>query len=323
MVPFIKREIHNLALEEGFTPHRAGELDIIVSELTSNLIKYAVRGELLYRIRKLDDRKEIEIFCLDNGAGIENVNKIMRDGYSSANTLGQGLGAIKRLSNEFQVYSMKDWGTVQYVKVCDAIDTALPATRKNFNYSAISVNCPGEKVCGDGYYVKTIQGGFQIFVGDGLGHGVNAHDAVEQAKAIFKLTKYTDPVDILREIHDGVKKSRGLVATVVSVDYKTALWTICGIGNISTRIYSGMENKTYTPYNGILGHNVPRTLNNTKVPYERHQMIVMHSDGLRTRWNLSDLLSILKQEPGVIAASIYKNCVRGNDDATILAGKII
>ena len=322
LVAFIKREIHNLALESGFSTHRAGETDIIVAELTSNLIKFAGSGELLYRVNKLSSHNEIEIYCLDNGIGIMNIGKIMSDGYSSVNTLGQGLGAIKRLSNDFQIYSMRNWGTVQYVRICETADLLLPAVQHSLNFSAIGVNCPGEKVCGDGYHVKESPGGFEIFVGDGLGHGINAHEAVEQAKKIFKASRDTDPVAILRDMHEGVKKSRGLVATVASVNYKNETWSICGIGNISTLIYHGLDNKTYTPYNGIVGHNIPRTLNSTTVPYQKHQMVVMHSDGLRTRWNLSELLSILKHEPGVVAAAIYKGSVRGNDDATILVGKI-
>lgn len=322
LVAFIKREIHNLALGSGFTAHRAGETDIIISELTSNLIKYAGSGELLYRISNQDEKKFLEIYCLDNGTGIDNVVKIMNDGYSSANTLGHGLGAINRLSNQFDIYSIRNWGTVQYVKIGENLLIPPVVSLKNFVYAAIQVNCPGERVCGDGYYVKHIPGGFQVFVGDGLGHGINAQEAVELAIRTFKISKETDPVELLRDIHNEVKKSRGLVATIATVDYKTGMWNICGIGNISTRIYYGLENKTYTPYNGIIGHNIPRTLNSTSLPYQKHQMLVMHSDGLKTRWSLNDLPSILKHEPAVIAAALYKGNVRGNDDTTIFIGKI-
>ncbi|WP_433831421.1 SpoIIE family protein phosphatase [Flavobacterium anhuiense] len=323
LIAFIKREIHNLALQLGFTAHRAGEADIIVAELTSNLIKYANGGELLYRAHCDEGHNQIEIYCLDNGIGIDNISKIMHDGYSSSNTLGQGLGAIRRLSNDFQIYSLKDWGTVQYVKICDKSDYSVPALASGFNSSAFSVNYPGERVCGDGYHIKYLKRGFQIFVGDGLGHGVNANLAIQQAIKAFKHSGEHDPSEILRDIHDQVKKSRGLVATIACVDYAKETWNICGIGNISTRICFGLENKTYTPYNGIIGHNIPRTLNSTTVPYQKHQIIVMHSDGLRTRWNLNDLTSIIKQNPGLIAASLYKDNIRGTDDATVLVGKII
>ena len=322
LIAFIKREIHNLALRIGFTPHRAAETDIIVAELTSNLIKYAQGGEILYRANVEEGHNEIEIYCLDKGAGFDNLSKIMNDGYSSSNTLGHGLGSIKRLSNDFQIYSMKNWGCVQHIKICDKNDLILSPAQTGLNYAAIAVNYPGEKVCGDGYHIKSSKRGFQIFLGDGLGHGEHANEAIQLAIKAFKQSIETEPAEILRDIHLKVKKSRGLVGTIASVDYKTGVWTICGIGNISTRIYEGLDNKTYTPYNGIIGHNIPRTLNSTMVPYKKHQIIIMHSDGLRTRWNLNDMNSILKQHSGVIASSIYKENLRGTDDASILVGKI-
>lgn len=322
LIPFIKREIHNMALQSGFSAHRAAETDIIVAELTSNLIKFANGGEFLYRSVELEGKNQIEIYCLDNGKGISNVAKIMNDGYSTSNTLGHGIGSIKRLSNDFQIYSLRDWGTVQYVKICEKADIVIPPAVPGFNFAAVNVNYPGEKVCGDGYYVKYTPKGFHIFVGDGLGHGEHAHEAVELAIKAFKKSALDDAAEILKEIHDAVKKSRGLVATVAVVDYQKETWNICGIGNINTGIYRGLENKTYSPYNGIIGLNIPRTMKSTIVPYLKHQIIVMHSDGLRTRWNLNDLMSIIKQNPGVIAASLYKDNLRGTDDATVLVAKI-
>jgi anti-sigma regulatory factor (Ser/Thr protein kinase) len=322
LVAFIKREIHNLALQSGFSVHRAAETDIIVAELTSNLLKYANGGEFLYRAREVKGFNEIEIYCLDKGKGIDNVVKIMNDGYSTSNTLGHGLGSIKRLSNDFQIYSLRDWGTVQYIRICEKADPKAPPIPIGFNYDVISVNYPGEIVCGDGYYIKHTSKGFQIFVGDGLGHGEHANEAVQIAIKAFIRSKAEDAVDILRDIHDAVKKTRGLVATIAIADFKSQTWNICGIGNINTRIYRGLENKTYTPYNGIIGMNIPRTMKSTTVPYLKHQIIIMHSDGLRTRWNLSDLMSIIKQNSGVIAASLYKDNIRGTDDATVLVGKI-
>jgi len=323
LIAFIKREIHNLALQLGFKPHRAAETDIIIAELTSNLIKYAGGGDLLYRSHHNGSCNEIEIYCLDKGTGIENIAKIMKDGYSTSSTLGQGIGAIKRLSNDFQIYSMRGWGTVQYIKICDKADFCIPNSNTGLDISALSVNYPGERVCGDGYHIKYTRKGFQIFVGDGLGHGANAHEAVEQAVRAFKQCAENNPVAVLRYIHEHVKKSRGLVATIATVDFETESWNICGIGNINTRIYNGLDNKTYTPYNGIIGHNIPRTINSTVVPYQKHQIIIMHSDGLRTRWNLSELNSIIKQSPAIIASALYKDNVRGTDDATVLVGKII
>ena len=116
-VAFIKREIHSKIAQENFSSLRAGEIDIIVSELTSNLIKHAGSGELLYRISNREDITEFEIVCIDNGKGIENVPLMMKDNISTTNTLGHGLGAIQRLSDLFQIFSLRQWGTIAYSKV--------------------------------------------------------------------------------------------------------------------------------------------------------------------------------------------------------------
>jgi len=320
-IAFVKREIHNLVHNAGFSTLRLGEIDIIISELTSNLIKYGGSGELLYRIASEKEAVFFEIFCIDNGPGISNISKMMKDGNSSSNSLGQGLGAINRLSDFFQIYSMGSWGTVLYSRVYQ--DPRKIITRlHDVDFGTAQICAPGEQVCGDGYYVKETVHGKQIFVGDGLGHGAKANEAVQEAITAFKSCTENEPVEILRFMHQSVKKTRGLVATIACIDNRNKEWKICGIGNISTRLYSGMVCKNYTSYNGIVGHNIPRTLNSSVIPLEKHQTIIMHSDGIRTRWNINELPSLLKYDPYVIATAIYKDNARGNDDMTVLVGKI-
>ena len=320
-VSYIKREIHNLVVAEGFGSQKIGEVDIVVSELTSNLVKFAVEGQLLYRIGTDDEGVFFEIYCIDNGSGIRNLSRMMQDGASSSATLGQGLGAITRLSHTSNVYTLPNWGTVVYSKIYKQ-DVTATALKKGIELGAVQVCCPGETVCGDGYAVKKMGNGYQFFMGDGLGHGVHAHEAANEAIAAFKECKEKSPAEVLRYINMSVKKTRGLVATVAYLNYETQKWLMCGIGNISTSLYTGLSSKNYTPYNGIVGHNIPRTLNDSVSEVEKYQMLIMHSDGLRTRWNLSDLPGILKYDPNIISAVLYKDNARHNDDMTVFAAKI-
>lgn len=320
-VSYIKREIHNLVVAEGFGSQKIGEVDIVVSELTSNLVKFAVEGQLLYRTGTDDEGVFFEIYCIDNGSGIRNLSRMMQDGASSSATLGQGLGAITRLSHTSNVYTLPNWGTVVYSKIYKQ-DVTATALKKGIELGAVQVCCPGETVCGDGYAVKKMGNGYQFFMGDGLGHGVHAHEAANEAIAAFKECKEKSPAEVLRYINMSVKKTRGLVATVAYLNYETQKWLMCGIGNISTSLYTGLSSKNYTPYNGIVGHNIPRTLNDSVSEVEKYQMLIMHSDGLRTRWNLSDLPGILKYDPNIISAVLYKDNARHNDDMTVFAAKI-
>lgn len=320
-VSYVKREIHNLVVAEGFGSQKVGEIDIVVSELTSNLVKFAEEGELLYRVSTDENGTFFEIYCIDGGKGIPNLARMRQDGVSTSETLGQGLGAIERLSYSSSIFTNTDWGTVVHSKIYKK-EVAPLKNKKTIDFGMVQVCCPGEKVCGDGYAVKRFGNGYQFFMGDGLGHGANAHEAAEEAIVAFKECKEKSPSEVLRYIHLQTKKTRGLVATVVYLDFEAKKWTICGIGNISTSIYTGLSAKNYTPYNGIVGHNIPRTINDSFQILEKYQTLIMHSDGLRTRWNLSELPGILKFDPNIIAAALYKDNARHNDDMTLFAAKI-
>src|SRR6202012_4726554 len=108
--------------------------------------------------------------------------------------------------------------------------------------------------------------------------------------------KHHEPSEILRYIHADVKKTRGLVATVVTLDTKEKDIKICGVGNIATRIYNGIVLKNNMSYNGIVGLNIPTTLNNTMTPMEKYQTIVLCSDGITTRWDIMKYPAILKYD---------------------------
>src|SRR5690242_12588657 len=104
-VAFAKREIHDAAVQASFNTTRVGVIDIAVAELTSNIIKHAGGGELLYRFSKERDLSLFEIICMDSGPGIKDISNSMKDGVTTTKTLGSGLGALKRLSDSFNIYS--------------------------------------------------------------------------------------------------------------------------------------------------------------------------------------------------------------------------
>lgn len=179
-VAFVKREIHERAVQEKFKESKVGEIDIIVAELTSNLIKHAGGGELLYRLSCEGERNVFELVCLDNGTGMTDVARMMRDGVSTTNTLGQGLGAVQRLSDFSQVYSLPDWGTIVYAKVF-SVSAAARIRQVHFEEAVIEVPKTGEIACGDGYSVRRTAEETHVFLGDGLGHGLYAQEAVQAA----------------------------------------------------------------------------------------------------------------------------------------------
>ncbi len=323
-VAFIKREIHTKAVAAKFDEIDTGKIDIIVSELTSNLIKHAGDGEILYRFTPNKDEPVFEILCIDKGPGIADPVSSMRDGTSTTKTLGQGLGAMQRLSTTFQILSLRQWGTVLYCRI-GTESKHLEHSRSGFDLDIKTLCIPKmhEEVCGDGYKIVQTTSHIKILFGDGLGHGPRAKEAMDTAENFFFESDEVDPVALMRTVHEAVRRTRGLVATIAVMDKANQTWNICGVGNISTRLYTGIEYRNYMSYNGTIGLNIPKSMNPTVIPVERNQHLVMCSDGITTRWNLGAYPSAFKNDPTLLAAAIYKDFSRGNDDSSILIAKVI
>ncbi len=317
----LKREIHSAVLNAGFTPARTGEVDIVVAEMTSNLLKHGGGGEVLFRMFSEDDNIGAEIISIDSGPGMADTAKMMEDGMSTANTLGHGFGAMKRLSDVFEVYSLKNWGTIVLARIYRT-ERAVASKRPRIEVGSIVVAKPSETLSGDGFYSHEDKDHLKVFLGDGLGHGPEAHKAVQQAITAFKDCTETRPTDILRHIHTAVKKTRGLVGSVAIYYFKEKVWRICGIGNIATRTQNGMTSKNYISYNGIIGMNIPNTLNEQVIENERGQLMIMCSDGIRTRWDLQKYTGILRCDLSIIAAAVYKDHARRTDDMSVVVSRV-
>jgi anti-sigma regulatory factor (Ser/Thr protein kinase) len=317
----LKKEIHALAVSAGFSKVKIGHIDIIVAEMVSNLVKHAGGGDLLVNLVKEDDLQGIEIISIDKGPGMADVTRMVSDGVSTKNTLGQGLGAIKRLSDLFQVYTLKDWGTVILIRV---FEKDLPAHRRipAADIKSVLVPKPGETECGDGFFSIMNNYGIKLMLGDGLGHGREASAAVNAAGNAFLNCEMDDPVEIIRYMNTAVKKTRGLVAAVAVYKFSSKTWSICGVGNITTRVNSIESNKTYTPYNGIIGLNVPNTLNSVQIQPVKGDYLVMHSDGLKSKWELTRYPAILRYDLSVLCAVLLKDFARQTDDMSIIGCKI-
>ena len=317
----LKKEIHGLAVRAGFSEGKVGELDIVVAEIVSNLVKHAGGGQLYVKLVEEDGLQGIELISVDNGPGMTDVTRMVSDGVSTKNTLGQGLGAMKRLSDVFQVYSLKEWGTVVLIRI---FAEDLPSFGKPppGEVRSLVIPKPGESECGDGFFQLVTREHIKLFLGDGLGHGPEAAKAVMTAGAAFLASMEVNPVNIIQEINDQVKKTRGLVGTVAIFDLLQKQWKVCGVGNISARIIGPGAVKNLMPYNGIIGLNVPRTLNAQDIAHERGQQLILCSDGLKTKWDTVRYPAVQRYDSSIVAASILKDFARNTDDMSVAVCKI-
>ncbi|WP_114941766.1 ATP-binding protein [Mucilaginibacter endophyticus] len=317
----IKKHAHQLALKAELPETRMAELDIVVAEHTSNLAKYAQQGELLIGHFKQSDSEYIELISLDNGPGMSDVPRMMADGFSSTNTIGHGLGSIKRLSDEFDIFSVREWGTIVVSRIYRTKPESKRRQKSDFRLSGLVVAKPNESTSGDGYYLKRTETHIKLLVADGLGHGPEANHAVNEAVKAFKTCPHDSPVEIIRYLHPEVRKTRGLVGTVVCIDLAAKQVGIAGVGNISAKLIGLSSLKSPLAYNGIIGHNIPNTMNDLLVRFEDYHQLTLCSDGIRSRWEAQKFPGLARADLSIQAAAIYKDNARRTDDMSVITLK--
>ncbi|MHA4895789.1 ATP-binding protein [Pedobacter sp. PWIIR3] len=317
----IKKEIHRKAVEAGIKEDKLNKIDLVVAEMTSNIFKYSDDGEILLGVFANGGSPYIELISIDNGPGMMNPAKMMQDGMSTSNTLGHGLGSMKRLSDTFEVYSQIGWGTIVLSRI---YSEPQKATVKNtMIMHPIVVYKPGETTSGDGFTFKKTDKYIKMMLADGLGHGPEANLAVNEAAAAFKVFPGYSPSETIRFIHSAIKKTRGAVINILGYEYETKTWTSVGVGNIALRMYGPVNLKNHMSYNGIVGHNIPNTLNDQQFSVDEFNQAVLCSDGIKTRIDLARYPMMYKYDLTILAAAIYKDHARKTDDMSVVIAKVI
>ena len=250
------------------------------------------------------------------------MGKVLEDHFSSSNTLGHGLGSIRRLSDVFDIYSAPGWGTISLVRVFKNLKKNKPKPG-TIRFGGLLLPKPGETVSGDGYHFRTTRNGFAVMLADGLGHGKEAHEAVRQATSVFQSAIIQEASDMIRDIHNAIRKTRGAVINVYIFNEPQNNWHVCGVGNIATKFIGGIMQKNYIPYNGIVGHNIPNTINDVILKKEEYNHFVACSDGIKSRWDLTRLGDTAKKDPLILSAAIYKEFARQTDDMSVVSCKIL
>lgn len=316
----IKKEIHRKSLEAGMSDARINQIDLIVAEMTSNLFKYSDGGELLMGIFNNGGVPYIELISIDNGPGMVNPSRMLQDGVSTSNTLGHGLGSIKRLSDVFDLYSLVGWGTILLSRVYTEPDKAKQ--KNSIVMRPIVVYKPGEVTSGDGFVFKKTMQTTKLMLADGLGHGPEANLAVNEAAKAFKVFPDFSPAATIRYIHSAIKKTRGAVISILAYDHATTQWSSVGVGNIAVRFFGPVNFKNQMSYNGIVGHNIPNTLNDQQYSGEEFNQVMLCSDGIKTRIEMSKYPMMYRHDLTILAAAIYKDHARRTDDMSVVIAKV-
>lgn len=108
-----RRDADALASSLGFSAVIRHTLTVVVSELGTNLAKYSQDGELTMSVVKASRGRGVEIVSRDRGPGIADVSLALQDGFSTGGSMGSGLPAVRRLSDEFYIRSGSEGTWIQ------------------------------------------------------------------------------------------------------------------------------------------------------------------------------------------------------------------
>jgi len=306
-----RRHVAAICREFGLDEVRSGQAAIIVNELGSNLCKHARQGQLWIAARQ-GDVPEIEILSVDHGPGIRDLSLAMRDGFSTAGSPGTGLGAVQRLATDFDVHSEVGKGTV----ILARLRTAAARTGA-FKWGVVALPAPGETVCGDSWGVAFDGHRAAMLVADGLGHGEHAAEASMAAVDLFAKQPFAGLKEALEEAHIILRMSRGAAVTRAQLDAETNSLLAAGAGNVAMRIVSGVFNRSVLAQNGTVGVQM-RRVEETRMDWPAHALVVCHSDGLQSRWPPQAITALIGRDPTLAAAVLVRDYGRGRDDVTVL-----
>jgi anti-sigma regulatory factor (Ser/Thr protein kinase) len=311
-----------LASHLGFSEERAGQAALIATELGTNLAKHARDGELVVRPITAADGEPtgIEILSLDKGPGMPEEAAARRDGYSTAGTLGHGLGAIKRQADQLDIYTHTS-GTAIAARIWRERPPAGTG-QPRFEIGAVHVSKAGEDVCGDDWAWRQRDGRLTLFIADGLGHGLQAHDAATAATRVFAKGHEQTPRLLITEVHAALRPTRGAAVAMLAVDSERRIGGFAGLGNIAGLILlpSGGSRHNMVSHNGTAGH-AAGSIHEFTYPVPPQCTIVMFSDGLTSRWDLTAYPGLGHRSPALIAGVLYRDFSRRRDDVTVVVAR--
>ena len=304
-----------IATRLGFSAAKRQSMALVAAEMVSNQIKYAGgHGQ----IQIWQQPQSLDLFALDFGGGIENLFRAQRDGYSTASTLGKGLGAILRVPDESGIFTNSTkratawhgtaiWARFNLVPAAQGAPSSLALGLYSRAFSDDRYN-------GDRIYIQEREHGLRWLHLDGLGHG-------EQAQATTDgLGKYMHPAqtsgEIIGTLDRHLAATRGAVAILSEINCAQNTVEIVGVGDMSAHLYSDNQLRNFSFAPGVLGHEHinPESL---RVAYKKTATMFTCSDGIRRGWDSSTFPELFNQHPQMIAYVMGNIKGRLSDDQSM------
>jgi anti-sigma regulatory factor (Ser/Thr protein kinase) len=312
----VREAVRARAAAIGLDRDRTERLVTAASELGHNQIAHAGGGEMLVRTVARHGVPGLEVLARDRGGGISEPVPALRGerpaGTVASRGLGVGLSSAHRLADELDFDVRSGEGTTIAARKFKS-----PVPRSEV--AVLARPCRGETVIGDDGAFLRRSDGLLLAVADGLGHGPLAREAAALAIATLRDSSSVSPRELLQLCHHAVTKTRGAVMSVVYIPDDGTELVQAGVGNIACHLYRNRASTRFPSTPGVLGQARPgeRVLENRSPLGGRH-VLVLYSDGLSSRIDLTNDAALLREPPLIIAHRLVAEHGRDHDDSLVL-----
>jgi stage II sporulation SpoE-like protein len=292
------------ATRQQFAPDVLEAAAEAANELTVDLLRRAGGGELIVRAIDRAGTRGIEIEIVDGSRGTEQPSDILAS-LSTCRSAADELDLDVRIDERTVVRARKFAAPVLY----------------RSELGILGRPCGGERVSGDDALVVRRSASTLLAVADGLGHGPEARRASQEALAIVERARASQSIEsIMREVEAGLVDTRGAVMSLSRIDPFAGAIDHAGVGDLRTQIYAPRESRRLPSSPGTLGsHLIARARVRPEVSlFRRGDILVVFSDGLSSRIDISHELELQREHPIVIAESLLSRFGRASDDALVL-----
>jgi anti-sigma regulatory factor (Ser/Thr protein kinase) len=286
--------------------------ELVATELATNLLKHAGGGLILLDLvgppvpAYADERTPlVQILAVDHGPGMPDTGAALRDGYSTTASLGAGLGTCLRAADDFGLHSTPGRGTIAMARIGTRTgeETTSPVRA-----GGVNIPLAGGEFSGDAWACVRASERVTLLLADGLGHGPEAARASSAAVEALRQASHLPPPDLLRRLHGALRHTRGAAVAVVQLDIGAAKLSFAGVGNVGARLRRGGTWQGLVSRPGIVGSHLPTHLPQHQEPWTDECLLVLHSDGLPSRWSPGPAVHAPSSlDPAVIAASIVRD----------------
>jgi anti-sigma regulatory factor (Ser/Thr protein kinase) len=291
---------------------------VIASELTHNQLRHAKQGYFAVNAITRGAAMGIEMIAADIGPGMDRPLQAITDEIPTGHSLRAGLAAVCRLSDEVEFDNRMEEGLCVVARKFEGsatTDRGLAIMGRPF---------PGEIISGDDAALFETEFGFVAVTADGLGHGPEAREASKAAIDSVARLRETGLAQMIVEINDDLSRTRGCAISLVRFDKISRLFECVSMGDVYTHLYHRRDAHFFTSTPFIVGasfQRVPKVRIETAAA-EPDSVLVMFTDGLKSRTTLKGELERLRQPAIGIAQHLLENNARPDDDALVLVAKV-